>query len=393
MAKWHISVKPMKYSSWLPLLMGIFQACSCSTRTGTETIFPKQLQLLWEYRYQPVSSPLLVPTIDDNRILISGDLFLTALNFANGDEIWKEPLPSHRNVRSYNVSITHGQIFGVILRQGQPAHKDAISWDRTTGKELWKTAFSDTLIFRQFQFIDTTSDYILVSAEGGKLVILNHDGTLSKIIHFDKPPSNVSIHEDIAYISHASSANNKASGKITAVEMTSWTTKWEYESQNGWINQVRPIIESGVVFAGTTEGYASDRGISAFFALNSESGQQLWLREGIQTFSAVIDGDFIYINDGGGIHKLRKDNGGTVWYTNFESSGTAPIAYGYGHIYAPHSGAMRILNAETGEIVHTMSPPDGSFFWLVTADKGRIFAQSSSHLYAFAPWGHEEALE
>jgi outer membrane protein assembly factor BamB len=113
----------------------------------------------------------------------------------------------------------------------------------------------------------------------------------------------------------------------------------------------------------------------------------------LQAYDVVLHGDHLYINDAGGIHKLRKDNGKTVWHTNFGSSGTAPIAYGYGHVYAPHSGAMRILNALSGEIVHIMSPPYGSYFWKVTAAEGRIFAQSNSHLYAFAPWGHEDALE
>jgi len=29
-------------------------------------------------------------------------------------------------------------------------------------------------------------------------------------------------------------------------------------------------------------------------------------------------------------------------------------------------------------------------YGLVTAHDGRIFAQSSRHLYAFAPWGHTQ---
>lgn len=82
----------------------------------------------------------------------------------------------------------------MILRQDQPSLKDMISWNRTTGKQLWKTTFGDTLIFRQFHFIETTSDYVIAAAEDVKLVILYHGGTIFKSMKFDKPPSNVFYH-------------------------------------------------------------------------------------------------------------------------------------------------------------------------------------------------------
>jgi hypothetical protein len=52
-----------------------------------------------------------------------------------------------------------------------------------------------------------------------------------------------------------------------------------------------------------------------------------------------------------------------------------------------------VFDAESGELLHVLPAPDGSFFWRVTAGAGRIFAQSSNHLYAFAPWGHKLPLE
>jgi outer membrane protein assembly factor BamB len=181
-------------------------------------------------------------------------------------------------------------------------------------------------------------------------------------------------------------------GIISAYQLDTMELLWRFEPGNyGYPAYAPPIVENGIVYVGTVSAPSDSE--FGFFALNAATGQEIWRKVGIQTYSSVLEGDFIYVYDGGGVHKIRKDNGSTVWHTNFGSSGAAPIAYGYGFVYAPHSGAMRILDAETGEIVHMMSPPDGSFFWLVTADKGRIFAQSSRHLYAFAPWGHEEALE
>lgn len=388
-------MKILKPYLCLFLTVVLFQACSCSTQTGPnpESKNPEQLRLLWEYGYQSVSPPEFSPTILGDQILISGDLFLTALNLFDGQEIWKEPIPSHRHLRTKNLSITDSQIFSIILSNNQPGVREAIAFNRESGTLLWHRALNDSLQLRQFVHNTTVNGMYAASGENGRLAIIADDGSLFKVLDVGMSPSNVIFENGTLFLSHSSSSNNRASGRISAIDVGSWQTKWEYESPNGWLSYAIPIINDGRVYSGTTEGYASERGRTAIISLDTETGQLIWIREGIQAYSIILEGDYLYINDAGGVHKLRKDNGTTVWHTNFGSSGTAPIAYGYGHIYAPHSGAMRILDVETGEIVHTMSPPDGSYFWVVTADKGRIFAQSSRHLYTFAPWGHDEALE
>ncbi len=388
-------MKVLKQELYILLAIVAFQACSCSNRTGPDPDpkNPGQLRLLWEYGYQPASPPEFDPILVENRIHLSGDLNLTALDVNTGQVIWKEPIPSHRHIRTKNLSFTDTHIFSIILRNNQPNVREAIAFDRQTGTLLWNRAFEDSIQLNQIVYNTTVNGMYAATGDSGKIGIITGDGSVFTVLDVGNSPSNVVYSGGVLYVSHASSANGMASGRVTAIEAGSWERLWEYPSHNGWISRVKPIIDAGMVFAGTTEGYASQRGTSAFFALNSETGQQVWLREGIQAFSAVLEGDFLFINDAGGIHKLRKDNGATVWYTNFGSSGTAPIAYGYGHIYAPHSGTMRILDAETGNIVHLLSPKDNTSFWKVTVGLGRIFAQSSSHLYAFAPWGHKEALE
>lgn len=369
-------------------LPGCFSSTSNDKKEEDQT-----LKILWEYGYQPVSPAEFEPNLVGDRIHISGDLFLTALDVNTGQEIWKESIPSQRHIRTKNLSFTETHIFSIILRNTPPPAREAIAFDRDTGSILWNRAFEDSIQLKQIVYNTTLNGRYVATADSGKIGIISSDGSLYRVIDVGNSPTNVVLSDGVLYVSHAFSEKNMATGQITAIDAGSWEKTWEHQSQYGWISRMRPLLDDGNVYVGTTEGYASQRGTSAFFALNSESGQQLWLREGIQAFSAVLNGDFIYINDSGGIHKLRKDNGKTVWHTNFGSSGTAPIAYGYGHVYAPHSGAMRILNALSGEIVHIMSPPDGSYFWKVTAAEGRIFAQSNSHLYAFAPWGHEEAIE
>lgn len=185
-------------------------------------------------------------------------------------------------------------------------------------------------------------------------------------------------------------------GHITAYDPTTFQQLWRYTPGNnqphGYPYLYRPIIENGIVYAGTAYGQTGTT--FGVFALDAASGAPIWEREGIQNYAMALEGDYLYVYDAGGVAKIDKRNGQVLWHTNFgNSGGLTSIAVGYGHVYAPHSGAMRILDAETGAIVDIVSPPDGSYYWLVTVGRGRVFAQSTRHLYAFAPWGRTEALE
>jgi hypothetical protein len=65
------------------------------------------------------------------------------------------------------------------------------------------------------------------------------------------------------------------------------------------------------------------------------------------------------------------------------------LAYLDGYVYHPHGQAMRVVNAETGDVVHIEAPPDGSYFWHVGTGAGKVFAQSSNSLVAYEPYQPE----
>ncbi len=354
--------------------------CFNSTSNGGKDK-EQNLKILWEYAYDlDGGAPDAKPLLFGDMLITSGDKKITALSYDSGELIWKTPFDSHRQLMNRTFGLSSEVIMGTITWQ-------FMAWNIHSGQSLWSIDVN-----REFG----TSSGRGITQANGKLYVASQN----RQIHEISTTGEHIVHQmglrtyEMSYLNGVFFMTQRIEdrGVISAYDSNTFDLIWRFEPGNfGFGTREAPIIENGIVYVGTAGGPTGS--INGFFALNAATGQEIWRKEGIQTFSAVLEGDFIYINDAGGIHKIRKDNGATVWHTNFGSSGTAPIAYGYGHIYAPHSGAMRILDAETGKIVHIISPPHGSYFWLVTADKGRIFAQSSRHLYAFAPWGRKEALE
>lgn len=357
-------------------LSGCFSSPSNSGNTKDQT-----LKILWEYAYDlDGGAPRVLPLIHEDKILTSGDIKVTALDYETGEQIWKTPFVNTRQLTNRSFGSDGQQLVGSVTGK-------MISWNLDTGDPLWEVHFLDRvslrnlggIVYAENQFF-AVGDYL----EFHRISITGNRHT----IELDARSYETIVVHNVLYVTQR--LNNK--GFFSAYDVQTMNRLWRFDpGEYGFGTHAPPIVDNGVVYVGTAGGPADSQ--NGFFALNGATGKEIWRREGIQSYSAVLEGDFIYVYDGGGVHKFRKDNGSTVWHTNFGSSGAAPIAFGYGFVYAPHSGSMRILDAGTGEIVHTMSPPDGSYFWLVTADKGRIFAQTNRHLYAFAPWGHEEALE
>ncbi len=220
------------------------------------------------------------------------------------------------------------------------------------------------------------------------MLIARIDGNYD-ILHLDKNIQSSVIFDNLMILTHS---RRDSGGYVTAHDLKSNELIWKFSPPNvGNPYEMRLISDNNRVYVGFTSNQSSNA--HGIFALNPHSGSVIWQFRGIPPRSAVLADGYLYVDDGLGLLKLNPINGNRIWYSDYESAyGGLPIFYGYGHIYATHNGEIKILNAETGEIVHRFSPPDGSYFWLVTAAHGRIFAQSNRHLYAYAPWGHTEPI-
>ena len=101
--------------------------------------------------------------------------------------------------------------------------------------------------------------------------------------------------------------------------------------------------------------------------------------------------DTLFCTSSSTVYALDKHTGNLLWETQvFNPDESSLLAYWDGYVYHPHYGKLYILNGETGEIVHTMRGPDEAYTYQVSAGAGKIFVQSSQHLYAFSPYDPEK---
>ena len=363
-------------------IVGSLIFSGCFTDTDENNTTPKELELLWQYAYNlDGGAPSAQPFIFDEMIITSGDINVTSNDYRTGQEIWKTPFDHHQQLTSRNFGLIDNVLVGNITRA-------ILAWDIVSGENLWQLDFTEQQSWSFRRGIEVANDKFILASQGTPLYLFSNVGELKTEL-LDIRSYEATFKDNLVFIGQVKNSH----GLVSAYDYPSFDLNWRFSPEGfGIPSRMAPIVENNIVYIGTQGGPSGSQ--NGFFALDAHTGQEIWRQEGILTFHAVLEGDYIYVNDGAGIYKLRKSDGHMVWYADFRAgAGTAPIAYGYGYIYAPHSGRMHIVNAETGEIVHRLDPPNGSFFWLVTAGKGRIFAQSNRHLYAFAPWGHTEPLE
>ncbi len=367
------------------LLIGSLMLSGClpsPTDNSGEEEKELRMHTLWEYAYDlDGGAPFTKPLIHDDMIISSGDINITSLDYKTGELIWKRSFEHHGQLTNKTFAINGEVLVGNITRK-------ILAWNKLDGEQLWEIPINDTLSWSLSRGVTEIHDQFLIPGQGSHHYFVSSEGELH-VEELDVRSYETSIFGEILYLGQRKGDH----GIVSAMDINTLELIWRFEpGEFGFPSRVSPIVENGIVYVGTTGGPSGSK--NGFFALDAQTGEEIWRREGIFTYSAVLVEDYLYIHDASGIYKLHKSDGSIEWYSDFNAgNGTAPIDYGYGFIYAPHSGTMHVVDAETGEIVHRLSPPDGSYFWRVTAGKGRIFAQSNRYLYAFAPWGHEEALE
>lgn len=116
-----------------------------------------------------------------------------------------------------------------------------------------------------------------------------------------------------------------------------WSTSWKgamkvpfFAAANGsWI-RATPAFDNGRLYVGGMK--------DVLVCLDSETGEIIWKRDfpadsgsAVPTFgfvsSPLIDGEFLYVQAGGGLQKLNKQNGHTVWSSLQDGGGMSGSAF------------------------------------------------------------------
>ncbi len=360
----------------------ILSGCFSNTQNGINGKV-EDLHLLWQYSYNlDGGAPSVLPKfIEEGLIISSGDNHITALELKSGIEVWKSSLNHHTSLTNRRFGKLNNLITGSVARR-------IFAWDINTGQKVWSVDIEEPMSWSNFTGLTVACEKFITYGRGGDLYIVSSDGKL-ETVNFEARVYDSVMKSGLLFINQARSD----AAIFSAVNIENDSIIWQQIYYGfGFPAYAAPIIENDILYVGTAGGPAGSQ--NGFFALDAQTGQELWRREGILTYSAVLAGDRIFGVNGQRVWALDKHTGEKLWITRGRGGHSeSNLDYLDGHVYWAHGGGLHVFEAETGELLHVKPSPDGSFFWRVTTGAGRVFAQSSRHLYAFAPWGHENPLE
>lgn len=245
-------------------------------------------------------------------IFTSGDINTTALDYRTGELVWKTPFEHHGQLTNKSFGIYEDVIVGCITRK-------ILAWNKEDGEQLWSIPIADSLSWSLSRGITWVNDYFLIPGQGAHHYFISSDGEL-RVEELDARSYETSFSENILFAGQ----RKDDEGVLSAYNAQTMDRIWRFEpGAFGFFSRVAPIVEEDVVYAGSTAGPTSSK--NGFFALDAQTGEEIWRREGVFTYSAVLVNDYIYVNDAAGIYKMLKSDGAIIWYSDFEAgAGTAP---------------------------------------------------------------------
>lgn len=338
------------------------------------------LTTIWRQSYNSAGGVRLPPTpVGDSLVLFGAEARLQALDVETGSVVW----------RSSKISPTVDEILGYDLLVGDStayaAHvHDVYAWNLRDGSRRWTfDQPSDTGLYQHGYFALDHSHLFLFGFGSQLLRVDRTSGRRVSTWDFGRPIDGARYREGHLYLGQAwvpDGGEGQAQGRLLKVEASTGDTLWTFTTERGGFYDMRPIVEDGRVFAGTREGDA------AFFAVDAETGTEIWRnREGF-TFAADHGGGSVYLNTTAEVLSISKETGRTLWKTDMPGgSGFGGVEYHEGYVYHPRGGTLVVLDAEEGRIVHEESSPSG-FVWTIHAGPERIYAQTSGHLIAYEPY-------
>lgn len=260
-------------------------------------------------------------------------------------------------------------------------------FDLVQGKKLFETRVNDAypeLFSRRLRGTATPSLFVM-------------PGLVPRAYHNDFTPAWVGPSLDILYNATVHSTHyadgrvfagmwdmnpsQNARGLVLALDANTGDSLWVFEARG--VSILAPLaIHDGVVYASAVGDPGRD------VALDATTGRMLW-----EKTPGGAGSDFIY-HEGtlygyaglGGAYLYARDakTGRLKWQ---QLIGGAPdeIAVHKGYVYAVDAFVLRIVDAQTGEIVHEEWPNSG--YWRNVAVVGdRIIAQSEGAVIAYKPY-------
>ena len=336
----------------------------------------------YEIRAGINTAPLVVR--DSLVIFTEGDR-LGLRRVRDGELVWASP-PHHppEDITGEEFIARGDMVYALHDRQ-------AMAWHLDTGEVVWEYRPEDYRLYPLFrQAVDEAAVYV---SEDRNIIRL--DPVTGAVISVEPvrdglPPFAATLSGDTLFTAYAwakRDAEGQSQGRIAALNKRTGQEHWRFDTPRGGFWRVRPVVEGDRLYAGTVFGDSL-----AFFALDRQTGEAIWTTPDVSAYAAAYSNDAVFLNMGSRIAALDKQTGQVLWDTNLEAGhGESTLAYLAGYVYHGHESSLYVLDATTGEVVHRVRAPDGSYFWEVGVGAGRVFVQTNRLLLCYEPFDPEAA--
>lgn len=350
---------------------------SCTNVSEDNIKIENTMTTIWGYEYfmeglGSFADPVLV---GDSLIIMIGDGNTSVIRIDDGSLKWKQSTPNnHLSIR--NILFDDNQVYGWQYKiLGEKKYRlYALSLE--TGQENWSLD-SVAYLFKH----GLSSDYYYCR----NVHVLNKISKSGNIIDTkisEYKPDVLASFDGKVYSGQGWPCGAEACGRIIVYDENTFDSLWVYNTDGGGFTLCYPYYESGYIYSGSIWGIEP-----VVVALDANSGEILWETKTSGCFQIISGENVLICRSRTTVYSLDKNTGELLWITILPTSDeTGSFTYWEGYIYKAHGGGLYIIDVITGEIVHSMQGQDKSYIHKVASGAGKIFIQSSKHLYAFDPY-------
>ena len=346
-----------------------------------------QFSLLWEYVYtQSTESLSLVrtpPTIlDQEYLLIAPDFQISIISRRDGKLQRTVPLFGESYMAQIEPLIESTSLF---LKEHKNNTLGRINLN--SGLIMWEVEAPEELFHWSNDAFD--NEFIYLSSNYAKIFKYSKDGNFINEYNLmnygiKTDARSIRVLNNQLIFSHrwrfTEDCPDGYCGRVISIDKETEEVLWEYRTDKGGYVYEPILLEEGIIYAGVTDGPGE------FVALDATNGEVIWQASGVVSRSYTLTDSMVLVQGGVTLRALDKFTGEELWNTGLKfggGDGGANITYLNGYVYHVHSGSMRILKADTGEIVHSEVAMSG---YLITAGDDKIFVQGDYSLRAYTAW-------
>jgi outer membrane protein assembly factor BamB len=365
----------------------------CDSASGPPRPETRGLEVAWTYEFDgdaPTHAPVVV---GDSLVLVSGDAYLTSLRLRDGSVKWRAPVDPEMTLLADRVLVDERHAYGTHYthRTGETTIR---AWRLDTGTEAWRRTYTgDRLAL--YEGLALSDNYITLSSdvEGQPAFALS---TRTGAFAFDHHPSSAGAHlighdDGTLYVrttwveERGSPQVQRNQSRVLALRGDRPDSLWTFATAEGGL-YLDPIIREGMMYVGLSTSNSAP-GLT-YLAIDLETREVRWRARDVGAAAHLVAEGRVYVREGNAqLVALDAASGQVLWRTEPASAHTTPSPHYFfeGDLYYPHYDGLRVIAAESGELLH-IEPPRYGHLWESAVGDGTVVAQYTGAIVAYRPF-------